>query len=157
MKKMNLFLSVCMLLLSANALKAQDAKGDEEVMRKLFQAEHRSIISDNLKMTDAQANAFWVIYDQYEAERKTLSQKKAAVLNKFVNNIDSTNVATSTEVVNNTLDLQSQNLQLEKKYFKKISKSVSPLIAARFIQIEQTINAKINWDVLSQLPLAGDK
>ncbi len=156
MKKVNLVFTVFVLLFSAASVSAQDAKGDEEVVRKLFQAEHRSIVSDNLKMTDAQSTAFWGIYDQYEVERKIISEKRLAVLKKFIDNIDSSNVATSTEVMNTTLDNQSENLKLQKKYFKKISKSVSPLVAARFIQIEQTINAKINWDVLSQLPLAGD-
>lgn len=154
MKKRIIF---CFLLATTFAIgaKAQDAAGDEGVTRKLFQAQHRTIVSDNLNLTSAQSAPFWKIYDEYEQERKSIGEKKIELLKKFVANIDSNNATTAASVINGTIDNQMDYLKLQKKYFKRISKEISPMVAARFMQIEQTINARISSEILSELPLAG--
>lgn len=155
MKKRNFIF--CFLLATAFAVgaKAQDAAGDEGVTRKLFQAQHRTVVSDNLNLTEAQSKPFWKIYDEYELERKSIGEKKIELLKKFIANIDSNNATTAANIINGTIDNQMDYLKLQKKYFKRISKEISPMVAARFMQIEQTINARISSDILSELPLAG--
>ena len=49
--------------------------------------------------------------------------------------------------------LESSRLALRKKYTDKTSKSVSPMVAARFAQIEATVTVLIDLQIRANTPL----
>ena len=49
--------------------------------------------------------------------------------------------------------LHGDRLRLRKSYFGKVSKAVSPLVAAQFIQLENVIGMLIDIQVAAELPL----
>ena len=73
---------------------------------------------------------------------------------KFLGDIDGvTLIEKATEIMTTSNKLDMQILKLEKTYMKKISKAISPQKAFRFIQAENKIEAMINAQLASEIPL----
>lgn len=52
--------------------------------------------------------------------------------------------------------IDSQLLDLQESYFKKISEALNPQLAGRFMQIESQIQNFVQLSIVSQIPLVGD-
>ena len=57
------------------------------------------------------------------------------------------------ELARKALDLEVQRTALKKKYFERVEKAMSSVIAARFLQAENQINMLLDLELASELPL----
>jgi len=59
----------------------------------------------------------------------------------------------ATELGESALDLEAERTALKRKYFEKIAKAMSPMVAVRFIQVENQLEALIDLQISAQVPL----
>jgi hypothetical protein len=86
MKKITLLLVA--LLTFGGILSAQSNKEELDLMQAAFGIEKKAMVSDFVRVDAAQKDAFWKLYDEYEAQRKTLGQKRVQLLEKYAANYD---------------------------------------------------------------------
>jgi hypothetical protein len=127
-----------------------------DVLRKIFSAEKRAITEDFLRLTGSDANAFWELYDAYEAERKILVDKRIQLISDYAEQYSSLTNDQATELANRSFKLRGDVLKLQKSYFKKISKAVDAKTAASFYQLEQYIRTAVNYDLYDAIPFVGE-
>jgi hypothetical protein len=51
------------------------------------------------------------------------------------------------------LTLHKKRLELLKRYYEKIKQATSPLIAARFLQVEYQISLLLDVEIASKMPM----
>ena len=56
-------------------------------------------------------------------------------------------------MVKKLFQLKESRLALKKKYFEKIGKALAPVVAAKFLQLENVINNLIDIQIAAELPL----
>jgi Spy/CpxP family protein refolding chaperone len=153
MKKIVLFavFAVCAL-----AAKAQTANEEVALMQSIYGVEKKMLIEEHMKITDAEATAFWAIYDEYELARKELGKKRFAAITDYAKNYGSISNEKATELANTTLDLYAEFTKLQKKTFKKMAKAISPVRAAQFIQAELYFENIVRLSTTDQIPLIGE-
>ena len=61
---------------------------------------------------------------------------------------------TANNLAERALTLYKNKLDLLHNYYEKIKKATSPVIAARFLQVEYRISLLLDADIASQMPLA---
>lgn len=131
-----------------------DLRAVLEIMRSDLNAYKIQTINEVMELTGPEADVFWPIYRQYEKELAAVGDRKLALIREFAQlraagTIDQKTWNTlSTRWLKNVQD----RLSLWKKYQKKISKAVSPMRAAQFLQVEHQIALLIDLNVAAEMP-----
>ena len=158
MRKRPCLLAVLVITLALPALPAfgQDnstLESDIQVLRSDLRAQKTQIISDQLKLSDAEGKSFWPIYREYETELSKLNDEKVAIIKDYATSYDTITDAQIQSLAERTFKLDNKRTDLRQKYFKKISKAVSPKTAARFIQLESRLDLLLNLQLADSIPM----
>lgn len=144
------------LLLAGCFVFAQSNKEEIDLVQSVFGMEKKAIVAEFIKLEGAPKDAFWVAYDEYEGKRKSLGQKRIALLEKYANSYTSLDDANTDEIIKEIITLQQQTDKLISDYYKKIKKGSGVKAAAQFYQIEGYILSKIRSAVLESIPIIGE-
>jgi hypothetical protein len=151
---------VATLALPAMAAFAQDNStldSDIQVLRSDLRAQKTQIISDNLKLSDPESKAFWPVYRDYETELSKLNDEKVSIIKDYAASYDNMTDAQVQSLADRSFKLENKRNDLKQKYFKKISKAVSPKTAARFIQLENRLDLLMNLQIADSVPMVANK
>lgn len=151
---------VVTLALPAMAAFAQDNStldSDIQVLRSDLRAQKTQIISDNLKLSDPESKAFWPVYREYETELSKLNDEKVSIIKDYAASYDNMTDAQVQSLADRSFKLEGKRNDLKQKYFKKISKAVSPKTAARFIQLENRLDLLMNLQIADSVPMVANK
>ncbi|MFO1460663.1 MAG: hypothetical protein U1G08_14815 [Verrucomicrobiota bacterium] len=107
-----------------------------------------------LKLTEAEATAFWPVYQNYEKDLARVSDEKIALIREFLNLQESgklTNAAADRLTVRWLANAEAR-IQLWKRYQKKVARAVSAVRAAQFLQVEHQMALFIDLNIASEMP-----
>ncbi len=124
-----------------------------EVLRSDVQTQKKALITHAMAMTDAQSEAFWPIYNDYQNELRKIGDERVSIIKEYASNYDSMSDEMAKSLVKRSLKTQQDRLNLYKKYNTKFEKALSPKMAARWLQAESAINTMIDVQIASELPL----
>jgi len=158
MRKRPYLLAILAITLALPAMTAfaQDnstLESDIQVLRSDLRAQKTQIISDQLKLSDAEGKSFWPIYREYETELSKLNDEKVAIVKDYATSYDTITDTQIQSLADRTFKLDNKRTDLKQKYFKKISKAVSPKTAARFIQLENRLDLLLNLQLADSIPM----
>ncbi len=130
--KSKIFILLIALFTGMVSTQAQDQQKPKEGSK---QAKKIAYITTRLELTPDEAEKFWPIYNEYQAEKKELRKtKKAGKSDKKVSEMSDKEVD---ELMTRSLDFQQKDLDLKKKYHNKY-KSVLPVKkVAKFYHLEK--------------------
>jgi hypothetical protein len=106
-----------------------------------------------LDQNDPNYNAFWHEYYPYEAELKKLNDERLALIRDYQFNMNKMNDDTANRLAKRAFAIREKKLELLEEYYKKIRKATSPVIAARFLQVEYDIGLLLDLEIASNMPL----
>jgi hypothetical protein len=149
MKKLTLFLSAIFVFA---LLGAQSNKEEIDLMQAAFGMEKKAMVADFVKVNDAQKDAFWKLYDEYESARKELGKKRIALLEQYAQNYDKLTNETADSWTKDVISLSKKTDDLLVCYYKKIKKVTDPIVALQFYQIEGYILTGIRSKILGEVP-----
>jgi F0F1-type ATP synthase delta subunit len=154
MKKITLFFS----LLFAFTLfsNAQSNKEEVEYIQSIFGMEKKAIVAEFIKLDGEAATSFWALYDQYETERKAHGQERISLLNKYVEQYDSLNDASTEAIMAEIITMGADYNKLINKYYKSIKKTSGIKPAAQFLQIESYFQSVIRLKIFENIPFIGE-
>jgi hypothetical protein len=113
--------------------------------------------SMNLNSSDPNYNAFWHEYYPYEAELKTINDDRLQLIRDYKFNYKTMDDNTANNLAERALTIHKKKLELLKKYYEKIKQATSPIIAARFLQVEHQISLLLDVEIASKMPLLTKK
>jgi hypothetical protein len=150
MKKLTLLLAALVTFVYVNA---QSNKEEVDLMQAAFGMEKKAMVSEFVKVNDAQKDAFWKLYDEYETARKDLAKKRIDLLEKYANNYDKMTNEFAEKWTADVLAMTKQTDALVVTYYNKIKKVTNPVVALQFWQVEGYILSGIRLTILESLPL----
>jgi len=130
-----------------------DIEGYIALMRSDVQAKKVDIIRQNLTLTEEQGKKFWPLQRSYANELATLADERVNVIREYAENWETLSDSSAKTLGNRMLDYQSKRVDLRKKYFDRMTKDLSATIAAKFFQIEMTLEDLIDLGISSSVPL----
>ena len=146
-----------LLVVSAAAYAQSSSSGVPDgyiaVLRSNVQTQKVGIIRQNLTLTADQAQKFWPLQRSYENDLSKLGDERLNVIRDYAKNWDSMTDSTAMDLGKKILEYQEKRVDLRKKYFDRISKEVSPVVSAKFFQIEVLLEEFIDLEISSALPL----
>jgi hypothetical protein len=113
----------------------------------------KQLIAANLTLTDSEAIKFWPVYEQYSTELKKITDTKTALMKEYANEYGSLTDDQADSLIRRWLDSDIAAFELRRKYLPIFRKVLGGKVTATFFQLEHRINAMIDLQLTSQLPL----
>ena len=148
-------LAAAMLVgLAAGAATAQTVKETLDVTRQAVESQRRVLVSGALPLTDAEADAFWPLYDAYEKERRPLDERANTLVAEFLAGASSLTDSQAKAMVEEALGIEEGKLRVRRGYLGRMLKAIPSRKVARFFQIDNKLDAVVRADISKQIPLA---
>ena len=153
MKRMWLAAVAALALAAPAQAQTADLSKYVELLRSDLRTARTEIVTEALGLSEAQGTAFWPIYREYEKDVAALGDQRIALIKEYAANYDTMTDEMAKNLAGRAFKLSEQRSALVKKYYGKASKVIQPKLAARWAQVESAMNALIDLQVASELPL----
>jgi len=150
-----LFLATCTLSLCGwgQDLRQPLPESYIALLRSEIQVQKTDIVQQNITLSENQAKKFWPMQRSYENDLSKLGDLRFDVIRDYAKNWDNLSDETARNLGKRLLDYDKKRVDLRSKYFDRISKEVSPTIAAKFFQIDLQLEGIIDFEIASSVPL----
>jgi len=155
MKKVTLFIAALFVFTMSYA--QNDTSEEIAMMQELFGSEKASIIEYNVDLTGVDGDAFWKLYNQYEAQRQDLGSAKIELLQKYTNKKGTLTNQQAKDLLAEAVPLRTAEDKLILNYTKRIEKATNALVSVQFYQIEHYISDGMRFAILNNIDFIQDK
>ena len=134
---------------------AQDPSPEKylELLRSDLRTGKVEVLTEALDLTEPQAQAFWPIYREYDAAASAIGDRRVALVKRFAEKYGTIADEEAGVFAKEWFDIQKDRMKLREKYFGKVAKATSNKVAARFTQVEYTIDTLMDLQIAAELPL----
>jgi hypothetical protein len=146
-------LSAILVLLAGTQGLAQSPE-EIELARTIAETEKKVVVAKNMGLTDAESEAFWPVYNNYQTDVRKLNDRTFKLLRGYARDYGTLSEERAEEMLKEFLEIQSGRVKLKKSYVKKFGKVLPAKKLMRYYQVENKIEAMINFDLVQQIPLA---
>jgi hypothetical protein len=136
---------------------AQSNKEEVDLFQAAAGMQKKEAVAQFVHPTEAQKDAFWSLYDDYEAARKVNGQKRIQMLERYSKEYNNMTDDQADSFMKELISLQSATDKLILTYYKKVKKATSPIVAMQFYEIEHYILAVIRAEILDAVPFVEAK
>ncbi len=141
---------------SSTADDASQPKPDDfiELLRKDVRSQKKQIIAENMDLSDAEAEKFWPVYDQYAAELSRIYDTKLALLNDYAENYSSMTGEQAENYIRKRAEVEQSIMQLRLEYMPAFRKVLSGRETALFYQLDWRLGLAIDVELV-QVPCSA--
>jgi hypothetical protein len=135
---------------------AQDKPADNmQIMREKVKADKKLVVASNMELTDAEAKAFWPVYDQYQKDLGAINERIVKMIKSYA---DAYNAKSMTDdgakkLTDEFVAIEKAEAAMKESYVPKLSKVLPPKKVARYMQIENKIRALVKYELAGEIPL----
>ena len=123
-----------------------------ELLKTDSNAKREAVVTYIMQLSDSDAKLFWPIYREYNDELSKLNAAEAQEIEAYAKNYDKISDKEAEDVVNKSLHLEAERVELKKKYFEKMKSALSPSAAAKFYEIDSQFQDIVHLQTTSALP-----
>ena len=124
-----------------------------EALRSDVRAKKASLLAGAMKLDEAEAAKFWPLQREYELELMRLNDETVRLIQDFGASYAAFDDAAAKALTSRVLNLEQKRLDLRRRTWERMSREISPRVAARFLQIERTIGHLIDLQIAANLPI----
>ena len=124
-----------------------------DLFRKDIRSQKKQLIALNVPLTDAEAQKFWPVYDQYTADLVQINNDKYALIKEYAQSYDTMTDAQAQDWTKRVLADDLSVTALRQKYLPNFYKVLPPKKTALYEQVERKVQMLIDTQLALQLPL----
>ena len=156
--KQLLWIALCAVALAAGSVAAQDKSAADmnmQILRDKIKADKKLVVAANMELSDAEAKAFWPVYEAYQKDLQAINERIGKVIAAYA---EAYNKQTLTDEQANKLTadaiaIEEAEAQLRKAYVPKLAKALPGRKVARYLQVENKIRALVRYELAGAIPL----
>ncbi len=146
-------LTIIFIGLISSAL-AQDKPADNmEIVKEKIRTDKKLLIATNMQLTESEANAFWPVYESYQAEIGKLRDRGIKLIEKFAASYETMSDDVAKKLLDDSLSIDSSHQKLRQSYLSKFRGVLSDKKVARYYQLESKIDAVVEYELARRIPL----
>jgi hypothetical protein len=156
----------CVLLLAAAVLAAPafaqgkpaaDKPADNmQILREKLKADKKLVVAANMDLTEAEAKAFWPVYEGYQKELQKINDRLAMAIVAYAKEYNAKSLTDdkASKLIDEALAIEEDEAKLKRSFVPRLSKVLPGRKVARYLQIENKIRAIIKYEIAAEVPLA---
>jgi len=137
------------------AVAAEPTNNLREIHAKL-QADKKSIVTQYMSLTDAEAKAFWPVYDEIQTEQTALAKRTQDLLSSYATEMKANSLTDekAAKLLDDWIKLDQDEAKQRAAAAAQVMKVLPGKKAARYLQIESEYRALVRYDLAATVPLA---
>jgi len=142
------------LLAVAGATSAQDKPADNmQIVLEKVKADKKLLVAQNMQLTEAEAKAFWPVYDRYQDELFLLRARGAKLITDYADSWEKMSNDAAKKLLDEYFTIETLRLKLRKAYLPKFRAVLPEVKVARYYQIENKISVALEYEIGAAIPL----
>ena len=156
MKSVTRLLMLALFLLPLHTM-AADEDDTRELAREAIHANKKLVVAANMNLNTNEKEGFWAVYEDYQKDLGKILERTVALIEDFAVNFETLSDAKASELLDSYLKIEADTVKLKKSYLGKFKKILPAQKVVRYYQIENKIDAIIDYDLVDKIPLAVKK
>jgi hypothetical protein len=140
-------------LAAAGPSRAQSAADEIELVRSIVATERKAIVAKNMQLSEAESEAFWPVYNDYEVAVRKVGDRRVKVLKDLAREFDTLTDEQAEDLLKQFFKFQGERVEVRKSFMKKFAKVLGGKQLTRFYQIDNKIDTLIDFDIARTVPL----
>ena len=133
---------------------AQNKPADNmEIVKEKIRTDKKLLIAKNMQLTESEANAFWPVYESYQAEIGKLRDREIKLIEKFAASYETMSDDVAKKLLDDSVSIDSGHQKLRQSYLSKFRGVLSDKKVARYYQLESKIDAVMEYELARRIPL----
>jgi len=124
-------------------------------LRADIQADRQAVVAANLKLTDAEGAAFWPVYREYRGEIAKVGDRLQKLIQDYARVYDTATAEQAKLLVDEMMAIQRADLTVKEAFLPRLRKVLPEIKVARFLQIENELDAVTRLGLAADMPLIG--
>ena len=133
---------------------SQDKPADNmQILLEKIRADKKLLVAANMELTESEAKAFWPLYQKYQDELFLLRARTARLIKDYSEAYKDMKDEKAKALLDESITIESMGLKLRQAYLPKFRKALPEKKVARYYQIENKIQATLNYELAKEIPL----
>ena len=145
-------ITIFAILVTTSTVMGQVTVDEIQKVQQLWGKGKKALSMDLLKIEGAQQEAFGKVFDSYLVDRQKLGMQRVALIDDLGKNVGALDDAKAKTLVNGFFSNNIKLQKLQRKYFKKFSKVLSPARAAQWAQLESYLDNVVRSEMQDLVP-----
>jgi hypothetical protein len=124
-----------------------------ELLRSDLRTQKVAVITQMMAFTEAEDVKFWPVYRDYEVALSRIQDERLAAIEAYAKAYINLTPEAADKLATQALDLEARRTALKQKYYANVKAALSPVRAAKALQIENQIQLLVDLQVAASLPL----
>jgi hypothetical protein len=133
---------------------AGELMGDIELTRAAVQVKRQALVTAAMDLQAPEADIFWPLYREYRLAMAKVNDRFVKLLVDYMKNYDELSDAQATRLMDEYLSIERARSGVKAKYVPRFREKLPARKVARFFQVDNKLDAIINADLASVIPLA---
>ena len=152
--KIVILTAVTLLVLCLSGLPAlAQTTDDMKIVLEKIKADKKLLVAANMGLTDAEGKAFWPVYDSYQKDLMGIRARTGAVLDDYAKNYKSMTPEAAGKLTDGFVAIKTDHAKLISSFVPRLRKALPETKVARYLQIENKIDAILNYELAAGVPL----
>jgi hypothetical protein len=132
---------------------AQTVDDAIQLTRSAIQTERQAVVAANLGLNESESAVFWPMYRDYRNAVNQAADAKVDILRRLFSDYETLTDDEAMSLLDDHLAFEKEMLKIRTSYAKKMSKVLPGRTVARFFQIENKMDAIIDYEMAGEIPL----
>jgi hypothetical protein len=133
---------------------AQDKPADNmQILREKLRADKKLLFAENLQLTESEAKSFWPVYESYMNDLAKISDRFIKLIEDYARNYGTMSDPVAKKLLDDYMAIEADHLRLRQVYLPKFRQVLSETKVLRYYQMENKIEAVIDFDLATKIPL----
>ncbi len=148
-----LLIWVAIMVVAAPALAQEKPADNMQIVLEKMRADKKLLVAENMELTEAEAKAFWPVYDQYQDELFLLRARTVKLIKDYTDAYEKMTNDTAKKLLDEYMTIETLGSKLRQAYLPKFRKVLPEIKVMRYYQLENKIQAAVMYEIASKIPL----
>jgi hypothetical protein len=146
-------MAAVLALIVGQAVSQDEGADTMQILLEKIRADKKLLVSVNMNLTDAEAKAFWPVYDKYQEALGKLVDRSIKLIDEYHTHYQDMSEKSAKKLIDDHLAIEADRQNLRQAYLPMFSKALPYKKVARYYQIENKIQAVVNYELARGIPL----
>jgi hypothetical protein len=126
---------------------------DMQALRDAVRADKRKYVASLMTLTDAEAKRFWPVYDKYQRDIDETNRDRVVAVQEFMFRDKPVSNLAAKQYATRLLAIDEAEIKARRTMRNRVMRALPAGKAARYMMLEQKINAVQDYDLAATVPL----